>query len=133
MVSTMRPMPFFEWPEAEVGFPVLAEYSSLTVRFSLPTYAETMGQSTFFVFTIEDVSAGKQADKELREEERFRTSLLHSPLPILLCDDREHSLVVSQSWLEQSGYLRQELQRVEVDDWSPWRCSDVVLDNSARP
>jgi PAS domain S-box-containing protein len=82
----------------------------------------------FFVFTIEDVSAGTQADKELREEERFRASLLHSPLPILLCDDREHILVVSQSWLEQSGYLRQELQRVEVDDWSPWRCSDVVLD-----
>jgi PAS domain-containing protein len=54
------------------------------------------------------------ATRKLREAEPFRTSLLHSPLPILLCDDRQHILVVSQSSLEQSGYLREELQRVDL-------------------
>jgi PAS domain S-box-containing protein len=75
------------------------------------------GSIDYFVSVIEDISARKQAEKELREnEERFRSSLLQSPLPILLFDDREQILVASQSWLEQSGYLREELRRVE--DWT---------------
>src|SRR6266478_6873566 len=39
-------------------------------------------------------------------------SLLHSPLPVSLFDDREQILAMSQSWLEQSGYLREELRRL---------------------
>jgi PAS domain S-box-containing protein len=71
----------------------------------------------YFVCVIEDISARKQVEEELREnEERFRSSLLHCPLPILLFDDREQILVISQSWLAQSGYLREELRRVE--DWT---------------
>jgi PAS domain S-box-containing protein len=75
------------------------------------------GSIDYFVSMIEDISVRKQAGKELRENEaRFRLSLLHSPLPVMLFDDREHIVVVSQSWLEQSGYLRKELRRVE--DWT---------------
>src|SRR5713101_162393 len=75
------------------------------------------GSIDYFVSVIEDISARKQAEKELREnEERFRSSLLHSPLPISLFDDRERILAISQSWLEQSGYLREELPRLE--DWT---------------
>jgi PAS domain S-box-containing protein len=75
------------------------------------------GSIDYFVIMIEDISARKQAEKELREnEERFRSSLLHSPLPISLFDDREQILAISQSWLEQSGYLREELPRLE--DWT---------------
>jgi PAS domain S-box-containing protein len=71
----------------------------------------------YFVSVIEDISARKQAEKELREnEERFRSSLLHCPLPILLFDDQERILVISQSWLEQSGYSKDELRRAE--DWT---------------
>jgi PAS domain S-box-containing protein len=71
----------------------------------------------YFVSVIEDISARKQAEEELREnEERFRSSLLHCPLPIILFDDREQILAISQSWLAQSGYLREELRRVE--DWT---------------
>jgi len=74
------------------------------------------GSIDYFVSVIEDISARKQVEKELREnEERFRSSLLHAPLPISLFDDREQILAISQSWLEQSGYLREELPRLE--DW----------------
>jgi PAS domain S-box-containing protein len=75
------------------------------------------GSIDYFVSLIEDISARKQAEKEIREsEERFRSSVLHSPLPILLFDDREQILAISHSWLEQSGYLNERLRRVE--DWT---------------
>jgi PAS domain S-box-containing protein len=75
------------------------------------------GSIDYFVSVIEDISARKQAEKELFEnEERFRSSLFHSPLPILLFDDREQILAVSQSWIEQTGYFREELRR--LDDWT---------------
>jgi PAS domain S-box-containing protein len=75
------------------------------------------GSIDYFVSVIEDISARKQAEKEHRENaERFRSSLLHCPLPILLFDDREQILVISRSWLEQSGYSNEELRRVE--DWT---------------
>jgi PAS domain S-box-containing protein len=50
-----------------------------------------------------------------KSEERFRSSLLHSPLPVLLCDDPEQ-ILASQSWLEKTGYSRGELRRTE--DWT---------------
>src|SRR5215467_6962692 len=75
------------------------------------------GSIDYFVSVIEDISARKQTEKELREnEERFRSSLVHSPLPISLFDDRERILAVSRSWLEQTGYSREELPRLE--DWT---------------
>jgi PAS domain S-box-containing protein len=62
------------------------------------------GSIDYFVSVIEDISARKQAEQELRDiEESFRSSLLHCPLPILLFDDQEQILAISQSWLERSG------------------------------
>ena len=49
-------------------------------------------------------------------EERFRSSLVHSPLPVLMYDDREQILAVSQSWLEKTGYSNEEVRRLE--DWT---------------
>jgi PAS domain S-box-containing protein len=58
-----------------------------------------------------------EAEKGLRaSEERFRSSLLHSPLPIVLFDDQEQILALSQSWIEGTGYSREELRRIE--DWT---------------
>jgi PAS domain S-box-containing protein len=58
-----------------------------------------------------------EAEQGLRaSEERFRSSVLHSPLPIVLFDDREQILAISQSWLDQTGYSRKELRRIE--DWT---------------
>ncbi len=73
--------------------------------------------SNEFVSVLEDITGRKHAEEELRKsEERFRSSLIHSPLPILMFDDREQILAVSQSWLEGSGYSKEELRRIE--DWA---------------
>lgn len=75
------------------------------------------GGETYVLETSRDVTARKRADEELRKsEERFRLSLLNSPIPIMLFDDREEILAVSQSWLDETGYSREELRRLE--DWT---------------
>src|SRR5262249_11900878 len=62
-----------------------------------------------------------EAEQGLRaSEERFRSSILHSPVPMLLFDDREQILAVSQSWVERSGYSREALRRIE--DWITRAC-----------
>ncbi len=72
---------------------------------------------TYALETNHDITARKRAEEELRKsEERFRSSILHSPMPIMLFDDREEILAVSQSWLNESGYPRAELCRLE--DWT---------------
>jgi PAS domain S-box-containing protein len=71
----------------------------------------------YIVGVVEDITWRKQAEEELRKsEERFRSSILHSPLPIMLYDDQEQVLAVSGSWLEASGYSREELHSIE--DWA---------------
>jgi PAS domain S-box-containing protein len=56
------------------------------------------GSIDYRVVMIEDISARKQAEKELRDnEQRFRSSLLHCPLPILLFDDQEQILAITLS------------------------------------
>ena len=63
-----------------------------------------------------------EAEQGLRaSEERFRSSsILHSPVPILVFDDREQIVAVSQSWVERSGYSREALCRIE--DWITRAC-----------
>jgi PAS domain S-box-containing protein len=71
----------------------------------------------YTIAVVEDISVRKQAEEELcKSEEQFRLSLLLSPLPALLCNDREQILAVSQSWLEKTGYSSEELRRIE--DWT---------------
>jgi PAS domain S-box-containing protein len=63
------------------------------------------GSIDYFVAVIEDITARKRAEEELaKSEERFRTSILHSPVPTALFDDREQILAVSQSWLTAAGF-----------------------------
>lgn len=64
--------------------------------------------------TSRDISIRNRAEDELLlSEERFRLSILNSPTPIMLFDDREDILAVSDSWLEASGYSRDELRRLQ--------------------
>src|SRR5258708_6939589 len=75
------------------------------------------GSIDYFVTVVEDITARSHAEEELRKsEERFRSSVLLSPLPTLLYDDREQILALSQSWLEGSSYSGEELRSIE--DWT---------------
>jgi PAS domain S-box-containing protein len=86
-------------------------------RLTVSCVRKSDGSIDYLVTVVEDITARKQAEEELRKsEERFRSSLLSSPLPIVLFDDQEQILAVSQSWLEKTGYAREELRRME--DWT---------------
>jgi PAS domain S-box-containing protein len=91
--------------------------SMVWVRLTNGCVRKSDGSVDYFVCTFEDISARKHTEEELRKsEERFRSSVLHSPLPILLFDDREQILAISQSWLAETGYSRDELRR--IGDWT---------------
>jgi PAS domain S-box-containing protein len=86
-------------------------------RLTVGCVRKSDGSVDYLVTLVEDITARKQAEEELRKsEEQFRSSPLRSPLPVLLYDDREQILAVSQSWLEKTGYSREELRRLE--DWT---------------
>jgi PAS domain S-box-containing protein len=86
-------------------------------RLSVSRVHKNDGSIDYVVAIVEDISSRKQVEDELRKKgEQFRASLLHSPVPVMLFDDREEILAVSQSWLEVSGYSREELRRIE--DWT---------------
>jgi PAS domain S-box-containing protein len=86
-------------------------------RLTVSCVRNSDGSIDYFVSVVEDITARKHAEEELRKsEERFRSSVLHSPLPLLLFDDREQILALSQSWLEGSNYSSEELGRIE--DWT---------------
>jgi PAS domain S-box-containing protein len=87
------------------------------VRVTVSCVRESDKSINYFVTVVEDVSARKRAEGELlKSEERFRSLVLHSPLPVLMLDDREKILAVSQSWLDETDYSRKELRRFE--DWT---------------
>jgi PAS domain S-box-containing protein len=81
--------------------------------------------------TNRDITARKRIEEELREsEKRFRSSLLHSPVPVMLFDDHDDIVAVSQSWLDETGYSKEELRRME--DWTArayCERSDEVLEH----
>jgi PAS domain S-box-containing protein len=91
--------------------------SIVTCRLTVSCVRKSDRSIDYFVGIIQDITWRKQAEEELRRsEERFRSSLLYSPVPIMLFDDREKVLAVSTSWLEASGYSREDLSTIE--DWT---------------
>ena len=75
------------------------------------------GSVDYLVTVVEDVTARKRAEDELRKsEERFRSTVLHSPVPTILFDDREQIIAVSQSWLTAAGLSQAELHT--MGDWT---------------
>jgi PAS domain S-box-containing protein len=103
-------------------------------RLTVSCVRRSDGSLDYIVGVLEDITWRKQAEEELRKsEERFRSSLLHSPLPIMLFDDSEQILAVSRSWTEESGYPAEELRAIE--DWTArayGKRSDEMLANIRR-
>jgi PAS domain S-box-containing protein len=92
-------------------------------RLTVSIVRKRDGTIDYLVTVVEDISARKRAEQELRKsEERFRSSLLRSPVPIMLFDDRENIVAVSQSWLDKTGYTRDELRR--LGDWTVRACGN---------
>jgi PAS domain S-box-containing protein len=91
--------------------------ATVWIRRTVSTVRKSDGSIDYLVSVVEDISARKHAEEELRKsEERFKSSLINAPVPVLLFDDQQEILAVSQSWLDESGYSRDELRRVE--DWT---------------
>ncbi len=91
--------------------------TTIWIRLTRSAVRKSDGSADYFVAVVEDISARKRAEEELRKsEERFRTSILLSPAPTILYDDREQILAVSQSWLAAAGISAGELNKME--DWT---------------
>jgi PAS domain S-box-containing protein len=84
---------------------------------SLHPVRNKQGDVSLIVPEGRNITDRKRAEDELaKSEERFRTSIVRSPVPTALWDDREQVLAVSQSWLTAAGFRSAaEFQRVE--DW----------------
>jgi PAS domain S-box-containing protein len=86
-------------------------------ELSLHPIRNAQGDVCLIVPQGPDITDRKRAEEALaKSEERFRTSIVHSPVPTALWDDREQILAVSQSWLKAAGFSADEFQR--VDDWT---------------
>jgi PAS domain S-box-containing protein len=92
--------------------------ATVWIRSSVSAMLRHDGSVDHLVGVIRDISERKRAEEALRKsEERFRSSILHSPVPTILYDDREQVLAVSESWLKAAGGVSAaELQRLE--DWT---------------
>jgi PAS domain S-box-containing protein len=92
--------------------------ATVWVRTAVIAVRRSDGLIDHFVAVVQDISKRKSAEEELaKSEERFRTSILHSPIPTILFDDREQVLAVSKSWLTAAGGVcADNFHRME--DWA---------------
>lgn len=64
---------------------------------------------------LNDITLRNQIMKDLQESEnRFRLSILNSPLPIMLEADNGEILVISRSWEELTGYTHAEIPTIDL-------------------
>jgi PAS domain S-box-containing protein len=86
--------------------------------FSLHPVRNKQGDAVLIVPEGRIITDRKRAEEELaKSEERFRTSILHSPVPTALYDDREQILGISESWLKAAGGASEDDFR-RVEDWT---------------
>lgn len=73
------------------------------------------GQAEYRVDVVEDISARKAAQEELRRSEaRFRRVLRSSPVPLMMYDQAGNVLGLSESWTEVTGYEPRDIPTVET-------------------
>jgi PAS domain S-box-containing protein len=86
--------------------------------FSLHPVRNKQGDVVLIVPEGRIITDRKRAEEELvKSEERFRSSVVQSPVPTILYDDREQILAVSRSWLEAAGGIPAEKLR-RIEDWT---------------
>jgi PAS domain S-box-containing protein len=86
--------------------------------FSLHPVRNNQGDVSLIVPEGRIITDRKRAEEELaKSEERFRTSILHSPVPTALYDDREQILAISESWLKAAGGVSAD-DFPRIKDWT---------------
>lgn len=69
-----------------------------------------------FSAIVRDLSERRAYTRALREsEKRFRTAVIHAPVPMMLHAEDGEVLAVSEAVIEATGYRREQLRR--SDDW----------------
>jgi PAS domain S-box-containing protein len=75
------------------------------------------GQPLSIATVIRDIRERKQAEANLREsEERFRSAVLYSPLPIMLHAEDGEVIAINHSWSDLSGYSPTDIRTIA--DWT---------------
>ncbi|HEY1662641.1 MAG TPA: PAS domain S-box protein [Verrucomicrobiae bacterium] len=71
---------------------------------AIPSLARTEPPGSFQCALI-DITARRQAEKELRDsEEKFRTLTSHAPVGIFLCDKKGDTVFVNDTWCTMTDY-----------------------------
>ena len=120
----------YEWYEHEEQYVARGEQATwVHVTASLVRNAEH--ETVSVVLLAQDITKRKQVEEALSaSEERFRTSLVESPIPVMLFDDCGQILALSRSWLTSSGYAREEL--TSIWDWTERAYGDRAADVQAH-
>jgi PAS domain S-box-containing protein len=88
------------------------------LRWSMKPWRTADGQIGGALLFFELISEEVAAKRALAESEaRFRTSIVHSPVPTMLYDDREQILAISESWLKAAGGVSADDFR-RIEDWT---------------
>jgi PAS domain S-box-containing protein len=75
------------------------------------------GKIVKLVGTIQDITARKQAEDALREnEERWRRAIADSPIPIMIHNEDDQVLQLSAGWTRYSGYTIEDIPT--LTDWT---------------
>ncbi len=90
--------------------------SLIWVNHSAQVVPQPSGSPSYAVVAMEDISARKAAEFELRvSEQRFREVLQRSPVPIMLFDEHGVVLAINAAWTLATGYTLADIP--SVDAW----------------
>jgi len=90
--------------EFDVQFPIQRADDCVWVAVRGQGVFDAAGEAKGMVGVVQDITAWKKADEELRtREERFRELASHAPVGIFLGDVRGHGRFVNEKWCELAG------------------------------
>jgi PAS domain S-box-containing protein len=94
---------------------------------------DEQGKAERLIGTVQDVSARKEVERELRESEEHHRSILKTAMDgIVLLDATGRILEVNESYLAMSGYSQQELLNMSMADLEALESPEEVADHIGR-